>query len=415
MGKALHFLLGSVRIQIQGRFPERFVNLCGVRKIRFWDVERREEQVLRLCVDALRVGRCRALARQAGCELCVLEGQGLPSFLYALRRRFALLAGLVCALLAALALSQFVLVIRVTGNEAVSDSVILTELEEQGFGPLTYGPGVDRRTLANEVLLRLPQLSFLSVNISGVYAEVVVREAAPEPEQEDRWAVGDVVAAADGVVLAVDPVIGQAAVEEGQAVLSGEVLISGTEEQQSGDGTGTVLSTLQVRAEGRVRALTRRLLRCAVPLNCSVKAYTGTKKRVWGLSVLHRSVKIPGECSFFPRTCDRIEKDWTLPGPAAPLLRLERRTLTEYETHSARVKRESAEAFLRERLEERLNALMGADGEVQHTDLSFEERDGVLWGTLTASCEEDIGVMVPRRRAAAPIRPAGLARFDRGS
>lgn len=398
MGNFLHFLLGSVRIEVNGPFPERFVNLCGVQKIRFWDVERRDASVLSLCVDTLAVRRCRTLAAQALCELRVLEGRGLPSFLLGLRRRLALLLGLLCALLTALILSQFVLVVRVTGNEELSDSVILTELENQGFGPLTYGPGVDRRGLANEVLLRLPQLSFLSVNISGIYAEVVVREAAPEPELEDRWAAGDVVAAADGVILAVDPVIGRPVVTEGQAVLAGELLISGTEEAQSGDGTGTVLSAEQVRAEGRVKALTRRVLRCATPLTCAARSYTGERQRVLGLRLLHRCVKIPRESSFFPRTCDRIEKVWqpTLPGGAALPLSLSCRTLTEYRTRAARLKRETAEKFLRERLEARLTVLLGERGAVNDEEVTFCEQDGVLFGTLTASCEEDIAVMVPR-------------------
>lgn len=401
MGSILHFLLGSVKIQVQGRFPERFINLCGVKKVKFWDVRRQGEQTMTVCVHILSVHQCRTLARQALCEVRVLEGKGLPSFLLGLRRRYALLAGLAGALLAALILSQFVLVVRVTGNERLSDSVILTELEAQGFGPGTYGPGVDRRALANEVLRRLPELSFLSVNISGVYAQVVVREAAAEPELEDRWAAGDVVAAADGVVVAVDPVVGHPLVQEGQAVLSGEVLISGTEEQESGDGTGAVLSTVQVRAEGRVKALTRRVLRCATPLECETKEYTGEGAQLWGLRFLNRQVKFSRESSFFEWKCDRIEKTWQLclPGGEELPLCLERRQLRAYEERGVRLKRESAEAFLQERLEARLSALMGEDGQVHSRDIAFREQDGVLTGTLTAACLEDIGVMVPRQAA----------------
>ena len=396
MGNVLHFLLGSVRLEVTGRFPERFVNLCGAKKVPFWDAERPEEQILRLSVAAPSVHQCRKLAAQALCEVRVLEGNGLPSFLFSLRRRYALAAGLVCALFAAVTLSQFVLVVKVTGNETLSDSVILTELEAQGFGPGTYGPGVNRRELANEVLLRLPQLSFLSVNISGVFAQVVVREAAAEPEREDRWAPGDVVAAADGIVVAVDPIVGQSMVREGQAVLAGEVLISGTEEHESGDGTGAVLSATQVRAEGSVRALTRRVLRCDTPLDCSAKAPTGERAELWGLRLGRRCLKIRRESSFFPWKCDRIEKTWAITLPGGLPLGVRRRRLTEYALRPARLRRESAEQFLRQRLEERLAHLMGEDGQVQHRDFSFAEKDGVLVGTLTASCEEDIAVMVPR-------------------
>jgi similar to stage IV sporulation protein len=140
------------------------------------------------------------------------------------------------------------------------------------------------------------------------------------------------------------------------------------------------------------------VLRCATPLDCSAKAPTGEKADLWGLRLGRRCLKIRRESSFFPWKCDRIEKTWaiTLPGGVRLPLCVERRRLTEYTLRPARLRRESAEQFLRQRLEERLRALIGDQGEVQHRDLSFEEKDGVLIATLTASCEEDIAVVQPR-------------------
>lgn len=410
MSNLVHFLLGSVRIEAKGPFPERFLNLLGEEKIRFWEPRRLDEGRLRVCIAPFALGKSRALAQRALCELRVVGGTGLPSFLLGLRRRYALLAGLFCALFGAIVLSQFVLVIEVTGNERLSDSVILTELEAQGFGIGTYAPGVDRRGLANEVLLRLPELSFLSVNISGVRAEVLVREAEPEPELEDRWAAGDVVAATDGVVLSMDPVIGRAAVEEGQAVLAGELLISGTEEHPSGDGTGTVLSVTQVRAEGRVRALTRRELRCVTPLEVTAAEPTGERVTLPGLRLLRRSVKFRRESSFFPQSCGRIEEVWTpaLPFGASAPLALTRKTLKPLRLRSAHVSRASAEKLLRQRLEERLRGLLGESGQVLGQELHFEEKNGALTGRLTASCVEDIAVQVPRTASDAGSEPGEI-------
>ena len=404
MRNFLHFLLGSVRIRVVGRFPERFLNLCGGANLQFWDVKQPDGETLLACIPAYRLKRARTLAAQGMCELEVLEQDGLPFFLYRFRSRYALLAGLLFTLFGAIVLSQFILVVDVTGNESVPDSVILTELEMQGLGPGTYGPGVDRRTLANEVLLRLPQLSFLSVNISGVYAQVVVREAAPEPELEDRWAAADIVAAADGVVVDVDPLIGQAAVEEGQAVLKGEVLISGTEEQQSGDGSGTVLSTTQVRAEGKVWAHTSRTLRCATPLETGAKVPTGEKKSLFALRIFKKAVKFYPDSSFFTWKCDKITETHalTLPGGGALPLAWERQRLEAFETKPAKLQRSSAEAFLKERLEQRLTELMGGDGQVLSRKVAFSEHNGVLTGTMDAACLENIGVVQSREGKAPP-------------
>ena len=90
------------------------------------------------------------------------------------RKRYALLMGLSCSIAAALILSQFILVIDVTGNQSVSTSEICATLSRLGFGIGSYGPSVNERELVNRALLELEDVGFLSINIKGVRAEVVV-------------------------------------------------------------------------------------------------------------------------------------------------------------------------------------------------------------------------------------------------
>ena len=37
-------LQGEVRLRVRCPLPERFLNLCALRKLRFWDVERLGEE-----------------------------------------------------------------------------------------------------------------------------------------------------------------------------------------------------------------------------------------------------------------------------------------------------------------------------------------------------------------------------------
>ncbi len=391
MRKIIHFLGGSAQIRLEGPFPERFLNLCGTARVPFWDVEREGGQVLRLTLPAWHIRRARALAERAMCRLEVEQGFGLPAFLFRFRRRYALAAGLAFALFCAVTLSQFVWVIEVTGNTTLSNSVILTELDSLGFGIGSYGPGVDCRALSNQALLELRELSFLSVNISGIYAEVVVREATPAPEIESR-AAADVAAAVDGVVVDVDTVRGKPLVEEGQAVLAGEILISGLETYESGDGSGTVLSSRQVRAEGDVWAMTNRTLRSATPLTAATRAGE-TARTLYSLKILKRPVKFYQNSSISGLTCGKIKKVYalTLPGGTVLPLAWEALTVTGDRLASAEIDRSSAEDYLTGVLEERLSALLGEEGQLLSSEVTFEAADGALTGTLRASCLEQIG------------------------
>ncbi|MCD7830086.1 MAG: sporulation protein YqfD, partial [Clostridiales bacterium] len=371
-----------------------FLNLCGTERVPFWDVEREGAQVLRVTLPAWRLRRARALAERAMCRLEVERSEGLPAFLRRFRRRYALAAGLAFALFCAVTLSQFVWVIEVTGNTAVSNSVILTELESLGFGIGSYGPGVDCRALSNQALLDLRELSFLSVNISGVYAQVVVREAAPAPEIESD-AAADIVAAVDGVVVDVDTVAGRSQVAEGQAVLAGEILISGLATYESGDGSGTVLSSREVRAEGEVWALTNRTLRAATPLTAQTRTAEETRT-LYSLKILKHPIKFYQNSSISGLTCGKIKKGHALPLPGGTVLPLawEVLTVTAYESAAASVDRVSAEDYLTGVLEAKLSALLGEEGQDLSHALTFAEEDGVLTGTLRASCLEQIGKTV---------------------
>lgn len=397
MRKIVNFLQGSVRIRVSGAFPERFLNLCGTENFRFWDVEQQDRQTFFVTIPRFRLSRAKELAGRAMCTVEEMGAFGLPAFLFRFRSRYALLAGLFLAIFGAAVLSQFILVVDVTGNSTLPDSVILTELESLGFGIGTYGPGVDRRSLSNEALLRLRGLSFLSINISGVYAQVVVREATAPPELEDRWEATDIVASTDGVIVDVDPIIGQPTVEEGDAVLAGEVLISSLENYESGDGTGQVLSSSQVRAEGQVWAMTNRTLRAATPLEAQAKEATGQKKTVYALKFLKHTIKFYQNSSISALTCDKIKNTYalTLPGGTVLPLAWEVTDLVEYETASAAIDQDSAEAYLKNQLDLRLAALIGDDGQVMSRDLTYQEQDGVLTATLKASCLEQIGQAVP--------------------
>lgn len=399
MKKFVRLMAGFLQIRLTGAFPERFLNLCGTEQLPFWDSERPEEGVILVTVPLWEEKRSKVLAQKAFCDMEILQRRGLPIFLCTFRKRFALIGGMIFAFLGAVILSGFILVVDVTGNFSIPDSVILTELNRLGFGLGSYGPAVNVRDLSNRALMELPELSFLTINISGVRAEVVVREGVAVPETEQRWDGGDITAAADGIILDIEPIVGRVQVQEGEAVLKGEVLISGTEEHRSGDGTGRVLGVTKVRAEGRVMAQTRRVLRAATPLTVTVKGAELDRKTVWSLKILKKSVKFDFSSRISQGMCDKITSEYTpvLPQNIRLPISLVRTTVTAYSEAQRQAERSSVEGFLQDTLERRLTTLIGEEGQILSRRIAFTERDGVLTAELEAACIEQIGRLVPHQ------------------
>ncbi len=397
MQAIINFLRGSVLFTVTGAFPERFLNLCAQAGVGFWDLEWLDPHTLRLRVsrrDARRVG---PLAEKVLCEARARRHLGFPYFLAGFRKRYALLLGLALSLAAVCLLSRFVLTIEVSGNETVSTAAILTELSRQGVRVGAYGPGLDVRRISQESLLRLDGLAWMSINLHGTRAEVLVREKLPEPEVRDESTPANVVAQADGVILDLEVLDGQAVFREGEAVLRGEVVISGTMDLREPEYSAVDAGQRLVHARGNVWARTYRTLTAQIPLEAQVKRYTGEKEIQWSLLALGRTVNFFGKGGVFSEGYDKIVETHplTLPGGRVMPLALRRTEYRAYVTEPAALNAGAARSMLEERLLERLDALIGEDGEVLDTVFTVREEDGMLAVTLRAECREQIGREVP--------------------
>ena len=389
----VNFLRGSVCFTVCGPFPERFLNLCAQNGVGFWGLVWLDGQTLELKVARRDARKVRALAEKVGCEASAKGRKGVPFFLAGFRRRYALVIGLVLSLAAAGVLSQFILTVEVSGNETIPSAVILAELSRQGVRPGAYGPGLDLRRISQEALRRIDGLSWMSVNLHGTRAEVLVRERSPAPELRDETTPAHIVAAADGILEDVEVLEGQALFREGQAVLAGEVVISGVVDLKEPQYATVDAGQRLVHARGNVWASTYRTLSACIPLEADAKAYTGEEETVWGLTVLGHTFNFFGKGSISTAGYDKMTTTHilTLPGGREMPLALTETEYRAYETQSAAIETAAAQALLEERLLERLEELIGEDGSVLSTAFSVREGDGLLTVTLKAQCREQIG------------------------
>ena len=398
MGTLINFFRGSVRIEVTGAFPERFVNLCAQQRVAFWGVEWQGEGTVRLTVRGRDRRRLEALAQRVMCTVSTLSGEGLPFFLGRFRRRYALLIGLALSLSAVCVLSRFVLIVEVTGNEQVPTAQIVAELRRQGLRVGSYGPGLDTAELSHQALLQLPELSWMTINLHGTRAQVLVREGVAKPEIEDESELGDIVAEAPGIITGLEVLQGDGVVKEGDTVDAGDVLISGTRTLPVPEYSELTPEQLDVRAKGRVYARTWRTLTAQIPLQAQVKDYTGQEERRWSLLILGGRLNFYGNSGISFDQYDKISDTWTahLPGGGALPLTLVRETARAYATQSVPIDQEAAQTMLEARLEEAVLEALGEDGELVGKDFTAAVADGVLTVTLKAECREEIGRFVPR-------------------
>lgn len=240
----------------------------------------------------------------------------------------------------------------------------------------------------------------MSINLYGTRLEVVVREAVESPEIVDDEGFYDVISEADGIIIQVEPLAGEAAVQEGDTVARGEVLISGLISIQPPQYSDQPVRYYPVHARGRVYARTWRTFEAAIPLEARVKRYTGEERTLWSLTVLDRRVDFYKNSSIPGDGYDKITSvhQLTLPGGRSLPMMLTAEQYRAYETETVSVDPEAAQAMLEDRLFSYLLEQIGEDGQVIDTSYTARVSEGQLHVTLTAECREEIGVEIPSTR-----------------
>ena len=263
-----------------------------------------------------------------------------------------------------------------------------------------YGPGLDRKAVAQRVLIELKELSWMSINLYGTRLEVVVREAVQSPEMVEDEGYYDVISQADGIITQVEPLAGEAAVAEGDTVAKGEVLISGLISIEPPLYSDQPVRYYQTHARGRVYARTWRTLEAVIPLSAQVKRYTGEERAVWSFQFLdlqfnfYKSSSIPGDGYDKITTVHQL----TLPGGRSLPMMLTAAQYRAYETETVSVDPEAAQTLLEDRLFFYLQEQIGEDGQVIDTSYTARVSEDQLKVTLTAECREEIGVEIPSTR-----------------
>lgn len=391
MQKAANALRGWVELQVTGESMEEFFNLCARRDLGFWALQKLDASTWTCRVSFLTWPKVRAVAGEGPWQVRLLRRGGAPGLLWRLRYRWALLAGLVLCLAAVGILSRFVLTVQVSGNQTVSTGAILSQLRIRGVRPGAFGPGLNTRQICHEVILELPELSWMSINLRGTVCEVLVREGTPRPELVEEDQPAHIVAKYPGIITSIETTRGQQLVERGQTVAAGDALIGSwvdfvEPEYYDGDMGGML-----VRAGGRVRARTWHTLKAAIPITGDAKVLTGREKSRWSLEFFGRKVKFHQKGGIPYDKYDKIVTYHT--APLGLPISLRRETCREYTLEPRDIDPQRAADALKGELQERLAALCDPE-EVKRVDYKTETAGGLLTVTLLAECEQEIGVTV---------------------
>lgn len=242
----LSFVKGWVEFYAKGKHPERFINLTSRNGINIWDTCPHSEGI----TSAMSISdyrRIRKLAKRAGVKTRVIKRHGLPFIANKYKARKGLLFGALAGLVITIVLSNFVWSVTVSGNETVSTTRLLQELDKNGVGVGKYKNNLNVNSIERTISLDVDEVGWMSINLIGSTAQVELKEKAKKPHINDSSFPSNLKATADGVITDVKASSGKSVVSKGSGVVKGQLLVSGILE--------TKVETLEyVHSDGEIYA-----------------------------------------------------------------------------------------------------------------------------------------------------------------
>lgn len=337
-----------------------------------------------------------ACAQKTGCSIEVLGWGGVPAFFRRFRGRQVWTVGLLLFAAGLYLLSSFIWVVRVEGNERLTQEEILIACEEMGLRPGAWKRGVDTEAVTNELLMQFSDISWVSVGIEGTDVTIKLAETIEKAELIDRETPCDIIAAADGVILQITAERGTPMVQTGDVVKKGDVLISselliGLEGEEQ--------HTEYTAAEGAVTARIWQRLTEEMPLQYEEVLYSGVEKENYSILFSEKELDI-----IRPDGAGEWEKELLQETPLAlgdfqVPLSLRKEIWKEYEILEKNRTIEEAKALLEENLRKKAENLLSSYGTIEEITIDFEEYADSVRG----EAEITLADRIEEKRMAEPI------------
>ena len=297
----LKYILGYVRITVEGYYIERFINICTTNKILIWNLKREKGVKLHLNIGIQDFYRAIEVAKKLKCKVKIEKKRGIPFIINKYRKRKVFLISLIIILVALYVSSNYVWNIEVQVEDNLKLENIENDIQEVGLRTGMRKNKVNIEEIVNKIRLKRNDISWIGINLDGTNAIVKVVKAKEAPEIINEKEFSNIVAKKAGTITEIIAQNGTAQVKAGDNVETGQILIQGTME-------GKYTGIRYVHSLGEVKAIVKYTKTIRIPLKEERNVETGNKETKYKINFNKFQINFYKTLSKF-KIYDTIEEE----------------------------------------------------------------------------------------------------------
>ena len=288
----LSLLLGYVRIEVEGYYIERFINICTNRKILIWNLKREKGVKLYLNIGIKDFKLLTQIAIKTKCKIKILKKRGIPFLLHRYKKRKISIIFLIIMLGAIFISSNYIWNIEIWVEDDLVVENILEDLKSLGISKGKLKSKIDTEKVINEIMLKRNDIAWMGIDLKGTNIKVNIVKVAESPEIISDTDYSDIIAKKSGIITKITAQNGTAMVNIGDEVKKGDILIVGYME-------GKYTDKRYVHSLGEVEAKIFYKESICVEFNEEVYKKTGRKENKYQINFNETKIKLYNKLSKF--------------------------------------------------------------------------------------------------------------------
>lgn len=181
-----NYILGYLKIEIEGYFVEKLINICISKKIFLWNIKRTKSTLVYSNIGIRDFKKLRKIAKDTKCKMKIKQKKGLPFIFNKYKKRKIFFIFLLLLTILIISLSNFIWNIDVTGNVNITKEEIVETLAKEGLKIGTLKSKIDSKQIVSKMRLERDDLAWIGIEINGTNATVKIVEADKKPDIIDE-------------------------------------------------------------------------------------------------------------------------------------------------------------------------------------------------------------------------------------
>ena len=242
-----NYIIGYIRIAIEGYYIERFINICRNNKITIWNLKRDKNVRLELNIGIKDLKKVAQISKQTKCKMKILRKKGMPFLFNKYKKRKIFFIFLILIIILLSISSNFVWNIEIVeeNNEQIEN--IYQDITEAGLSIGKLKSQINTKEIINKIRLKRDDIAWMGIEQKGTNVIVKIVKATSKPEIIDEEDYCNIVSDKEGIITKINAQNGTIAVKVGDTVNVGTTLINGWME-------GKYTGIRYVHAKGEIEA-----------------------------------------------------------------------------------------------------------------------------------------------------------------